>query len=82
MRKTKKTPKKPPKKSIKELKDFDRGEHKVEEIMNLNDDVFENIENINKKTSELLIQNGYNTIDSLIKTNVTDLSKIDGVTKR
>ncbi len=82
MRQTKKTPKKIKKKPKKELKDFDKEENKVEEILELNDNVFKDIESIDKKTAELLIKNDYDTIEGILKTNVTDLAKIEGITKK
>ena len=70
-------------KKSKKLENFDRETKKIEDVMDLDEeDVFENFESINKKTSELLTKNGYKTTDSLKDITIKQLTKIEGINKK
>jgi hypothetical protein len=60
-------------------------EELVEEEISLDDvkiDAFNEIESIDDETALILYNNGYTTMDDLIKANIDDLKKIKGLKKR
>ncbi len=65
------------------IKDFNKNDHKVEEILDLDrNEVFKDIKSLNNKNAEGLIKAGYDSVEKLKKASLKDLCKVKNIGKK